>query len=494
MKKHLTLLVFASLSAFALYADPGARLAHAAAGDIYNLGTLGGTVSARLRHQRRRAGRRRRRFTAGDAVHAFRYDGTPGSGGVMHDLGTLPAIMSSAGYGINASGQVAGDGPVAAATASPSTPSATTARPARAASCATSARSAGTGAAATPSTTPGRSPASRKRRGTSRYTPSATRHARQRAASCATSAPSAGRTASAPASTTPGRSRARRRRWLPSRHTPSATTARPAAAASCATSAPSAGRTATAYAINDSGQVAGSSDTLAGFTTHAFRYDGTPGSGRRHGRPGHPRRAEQRSLRASTTPASSSESPSRAETGTIAPALWRPDLTVVDLDAWLDAINPTVGAYWSLSEARGINDAGLITGWGRYDDGPGGLSDGSEIAFILDASSLVATLAGDYSGNGTVGPEDYDVWKTNFGSTVNLAADGNGNHIIDAADYTVWRNNLGATIGSGSGAALPSAESLSAAVPEPSSIASLLLATANLLVIARRPSAAKNRC
>lgn len=69
-------------------------------------------------------------------------------------------------------------------------------------------------------------------------------------------------------------------------------------------------------------------------------------------------------------------------------------------------------------------------------------------------------LLGDYDHNGSVGPEDYSTWKTNFSSTVNLAADGNNNGIVDAADYTIWRDRLGAT-GAGSGALG------SAAVPEP---------------------------
>ena len=45
MTKHLTLLVIATLCAIALSAVVGVSLANATAGDIYNLGTLGGTSS-----------------------------------------------------------------------------------------------------------------------------------------------------------------------------------------------------------------------------------------------------------------------------------------------------------------------------------------------------------------------------------------------------------------------------------------------------------------
>ena len=59
-------------------------------------------------------------------------------------------------------------------------------------------------------------------------------------------------------------------------------------------------------------------------------------------------------------------------------ALWRPDNTFVDLDAWLDAVAPAEGALWTLNAATGINNNGLIVG--RANGG---------VAFVLDASSLV---------------------------------------------------------------------------------------------------------
>lgn len=69
-----------------------------------------------------------------------------------------------------------------------------------------------------------------------------------------------------------------------------------------------------------------------------------------------------------------------------------------------------------------------------------------------DASA--SPTPGDYDKNGSVGPEDYDVWKSNFGTSF-ADADGNGNGTVDAADYTVWRDNLGAGPGSGSLASVP---------------------------------------
>jgi hypothetical protein len=70
-------------------------------------------------------------------------------------------------------------------------------------------------------------------------------------------------------------------------------------------------------------------------------------------------------------------------------------------------------------------------------------------------------VTGDYSGDNTVGPEDYLVWQNTYGSMTNLAADGNHDGIIDASDYVLWRNQLGQTFPGGGAAA---------AVPEPTAI------------------------
>jgi probable HAF family extracellular repeat protein len=102
------------------------------------------------------------------------------------------------------------------------------------------------------------------------------------------------------------------------------------------------GTESSAYAINDAGQIAGYSYLADNTTRHAFLYTGTPGV----------------------------------------------DGQMIDLDTWLDATNPTEGAKWTRMQANDLTDTGLITGYGTYDDGPGGLSDGGR-AFLLDASSLL---------------------------------------------------------------------------------------------------------
>jgi hypothetical protein len=62
------------------------------------------------------------------------------------------------------------------------------------------------------------------------------------------------------------------------------------------------------------------------------------------------------------------------------------------------------------------------------------------------------SIPGDYDGNGTVEPNDYDRWRSTYGSTTTAGtgADGNGNGFIDAADYVIWRKNLSVSQASGS--------------------------------------------
>jgi probable HAF family extracellular repeat protein len=219
-------------------------------------------------------------------------------------------------------------------------------------------------------------------------------------------------------------------------------------------------------AINNAGQVVGDSYTTGDAAHHAFRYVGTPGAGGTM--------VDLGALGGSTSIAIDindaafvvgfAERSASAGGGSWA-TLWRNDAgnTAVDLDAWLDAVNPTLGAYWTLASASGINNNGLITGHGTYDDGPGGLSDGAR-AFVLDASSVVAgppLASGDFNGDTIVNGADLALWKGGFGATGNathLQGDADADYDVDGSDFLAWQRQNGLK-----SAAIPSANS----VPEP---------------------------
>ncbi len=89
---------------------------------------------------------------------------------------------------------------------------------------------------------------------------------------------------------------------------------------------------------------------------------------------------------------------------------------------------------------------------------PGGYTANSTDAAIADnlnINPIAPSLEGDFNGDDIVDAADYVVWRYGLGS------------IYTAADYDVWRPHFGQSVGNG--AALPSAQPLSAAVPEPSS-------------------------
>ena len=109
------------------------------------------------------------------------------------------------------------------------------------------------------------------------------------------------------------------------------------------------------------------------------------------------------------------------------------------------------------------------------------INDNGEIAFgyrlasgISGIAAAQVVLPADFNNDGTVDAADYVVWRNGLGTT------------YDENDYGVWRTHFGASLGPGSGSALPSAESLSAAVPEPATLILMTLAVVGWCLGRRR--------
>jgi autotransporter-associated beta strand protein len=92
-----------------------------------------------------------------------------------------------------------------------------------------------------------------------------------------------------------------------------------------------------------------------------------------------------------------------------------------------------------------------------------------------------AILAGDYNNDGVVDAGDYVIWRKNVGQPSQTLPNDTAGVIIGNAQYNVWRSNFGST------SALPGSGSIASggAVPEPSSIGLLMLALATVTTIGR---------
>jgi hypothetical protein len=107
----------------------------------------------------------------------------------------------------------------------------------------------------------------------------------------------------------------------------------------------------------------------------------------------------------------------------------------------------------------------------------GGGDLGLPHAIAVGVGTALPMQDGDYDGNGTVGPEDYVLWRDTSGQNVDpgTGADGSGNGTVGPEDYDFWLErfgNGGATTG--------------AAVPEPAACTLWMMATLCALGSARR--------
>ena len=186
---------------------------------------------------------------------------------------------------------------------------------------------------------------------------------------------------------------------------------------------------------------------------------------------------------------------------------WYPGDDVVDmvgLDIYTDAASSMSGEWYdvlaqyngrkmvSLSESGTLPNASAMNAyniaWDYYSMWTDSFLDdfsAQQVQTLLNDNRIItlnelptlpwsnsAPIAGDFNHNGTVDMGDYIVWSKSQGQTGwGLAADSDLNGHIDAADYALWRSRFGQPAGSGSGSAL------NASVPEPASLALILVAT-----------------
>lgn len=90
-------------------------------------------------------------------------------------------------------------------------------------------------------------------------------------------------------------------------------------------------------------------------------------------------------------------------------------------------------------------------------------------------------LPGDFNNDGTVDAADYTVWRNNLGAADDSALNGNGDGLpgIDASDYNLWKTYFGTSVG-------VTSLLVSQTVPEPTTIATVGLALAGIVILRRR--------
>jgi PEP-CTERM motif len=124
---------------------------------------------------------------------------------------------------------------------------------------------------------------------------------------------------------------------------------------------------------------------------------------------------------------------------------------------WADGLHPrSDGLIWQQSDFGSD---------GTHPSTSGRTKVGSMLLnFMLDSEFtepwFLSPTAGDFNGDGVINAADYVVWRKGLGTT------------FTPSDYNVWRSHFGQTASSGAGV------SPNAAVPEPSVLVLLMLATA----------------
>ena len=117
------------------------------------------------------------------------------------------------------------------------------------------------------------------------------------------------------------------------------------------------------------------------------------------------------------------------------------------LAAYQSETDPTPGSSSSPARTTDHSVAEVL-----YSDGTNGFpeSNGSSSIYVSSFATSGGPLVGDYNGDEVVDNGDYTIWRDTLGSTTDLRANGDdSNGIIDQSDYDAWRANFGQSGGEG---------------------------------------------
>jgi hypothetical protein len=146
----------------------------------------------------------------------------------------------------------------------------------------------------------------------------------------------------------------------------------------------------------------------------------------------------------------------------------------------------TSGSLLDLNFSAGtpdVIDSLFIDGVSQLAGTWGGVGSGAQFTSplisgtgLLQVSTYVAPIAGDFNGDGVVNQVDLSAWEQGFGMAGGAVAsngDGDADGDVDGSDFLVWQQNLGQ--GSAPGVA---------AIPEPETL--LLAVAAGLALVVRK--------
>jgi PEP-CTERM motif len=153
----------------------------------------------------------------------------------------------------------------------------------------------------------------------------------------------------------------------------------------------------------------------------------------------------------------------------------------------------------AIEEVRATFFTGDFTGDSSFLDGAGRFFvDNALLEVFPDEATMLATpnpnpmptaaLIGDYNDDGAVDAADYTVWRDHLGQSAAALAnrDPSVTGLVKEADFTAWRSHYGESSGgAGAGATIMAYAPSQQAVPEPSSLLLLLMASAGT-ALARR--------